>query len=145
MTKFWDKRCKTCQALRSKRYSKEQLKKNPFKYICGKKKSQAKYHGINFDISPEYLEKMWNKQNGLCFALAVPLDLYSPEPHDYKASLDRIVPEMGYIEGNVTWLSSLANRVKTNCTDPEVFLKVADYVRKTNQQEQPEFDFSFPN
>jgi hypothetical protein len=45
-------------------------------------------------------------------------------------SLDRIKPELGYVLGNIAIISHLANTIKQNCTDPEVFRRLADYVEQ---------------
>ena len=44
-------------------------------------------------------------------------------------SLDRIIPELGYIPTNVVWMSSRANLIKSNAT-PEELEKVAAFVRQ---------------
>lgn len=46
-------------------------------------------------------------------------------------SLDRIKPEFGYVPGNVTVISHLANTIKQGCTDPEVFHRLAAYLEGT--------------
>lgn len=45
-------------------------------------------------------------------------------------SLDRIVPKLGYVRGNIQVISGLANRLKTDAT-PEELLKFAEWVMKT--------------
>ncbi len=45
-------------------------------------------------------------------------------------SLDRINPAKGYVPGNVRVISWLANWVKGSHTDPEIFEKVAAYIRR---------------
>jgi hypothetical protein len=45
-------------------------------------------------------------------------------------SLDRIIPELGYVPGNIQVISGLANRLKTDAT-PKELLKFAEWVRVT--------------
>jgi hypothetical protein len=45
-------------------------------------------------------------------------------------TLDRIKPELGYIPGNIAVISHLANTIKQNCTDPEVFRRLALYLEE---------------
>ena len=134
--------CKSCY--RFSHYNSAQVRKNDFfRYSAWTKKSQAKRAGISFNLTKEYLENLWEQQEFTCPVLGIKLNLYADNMSDEKANLDRIIPHLGYTKGNVMFISGLANRVKNNCTDPEVFLKVAEYVANNNKQEQPEFDFSF--
>ena len=55
---------------------------------------------------------------------------------DNSPTLDRIVPELGYVPGNVAVISWKANRLKGNNTDPELFEKVAKYIRKHQRASQ---------
>lgn len=44
-------------------------------------------------------------------------------------TLDRIVPELGYVRGNVRVISARANQIKSNAT-PEELLRVACYFKE---------------
>jgi hypothetical protein len=35
-------------------------------------------------------------------------------------SLDRVIPELGYVQGNVIWVSHRANSIKQNATAEEI-------------------------
>jgi hypothetical protein len=137
--------CKDCHNLTTFNRKADHRKENVFDQVCKRKKSHCKHNGKVFELTKEYLRSLWDNQSGKCAVLGIEIDLYAPNFEDNKATLDQIIPNQGYTIGNVAWVSWLANRIKSNCTDPEVFLKVADYVRETNLKEQPEFDFSFPN
>lgn len=45
---------------------------------------------------------------------------------DTSPSLDRIIPHLGYVIGNVRVISHRANTLKSNCTDPAELRAVAD-------------------
>lgn len=47
-------------------------------------------------------------------------------PTDTSASLDRIIPERGYVPGNLVVVSNLVNRIKTDATPSQV-RAVADF------------------
>lgn len=47
---------------------------------------------------------------------------------DDSPSIDRIVPELGYVEGNVCVISHRANRIKSDATVKELE-RVLEYVR----------------
>lgn len=44
-------------------------------------------------------------------------------------SIDRIVPELGYIEGNLIWVSSKANWMKSSGTVEDLFAVAQFYQR----------------
>ena len=47
---------------------------------------------------------------------------------DDSASLDRIIPELGYVPGNIAVMSHRANRIKSDGTADE-HQKIADWIR----------------
>ena len=53
----------------------------------------------------------------------------SQKIHAQSPSLDRIKPHIGYIRGNVRVISYQANRIKCDCTDPDIFQRLADDAR----------------
>lgn len=44
-------------------------------------------------------------------------------------TVDKIIPELGYVKGNVAVISWRANRLKSDCGDPRVFEAIAQYIR----------------
>lgn len=52
----------------------------------------------------------------VCPALGIPLKRSRVTANDGSPSVDRIVPELGYVKGNVVVISNLANRIKTNAS-----------------------------
>lgn len=49
--------------------------------------------------------------------------------HDFSPSIDKIVPELGYVKGNVIVVSFLANRIKSNAT-PEQIMAAAKFYKR---------------
>ena len=92
-------------------------------------KSRAKQKGIPFDITREYV-------NGLipthCPVLGIELQT-GKENKDANISIDRIVPELGYIVGNIIIVSFMANRLRSNATVEQLF-KVATFYDTLRQQ-----------
>lgn len=142
---YYTNKCRPCWNEYYRKSEAERRRNDYFQILVNKKKYQSKMKGFYFNLTKEYLEELWYKQKGLCAVLNIPIYIHDPIDRETKATLDRKVPAKGYTMGNVSFICEIANRIKNNCTDPEVFLKVAEYVRKTNLQEQPEFDFSFTN
>lgn len=61
-----------------------------------------------------------------CPVLDIPIIVGSGKPTDNSPSLDRVVPALGYVRGNVLVISNRANRIKNNATVPELRM-VADF------------------
>ena len=55
--------------------------------------------------------------------------------NDASPALDKFEPQKGYVPGNIAVISSLANRIKSNTTDPEVLRKVADWMEHFKSKE----------
>ena len=73
------------------------------------------------DIDPVYIEKIWPKDN-MCPLLERELIISEGKLNDMSPTIDRKIPKLGYIKGNVVIVSHLANRIMTNATSEEVQL-----------------------
>lgn len=95
--------------------------------MTSKARRRAKDKGFPFDLTSQYImsiaedvcpvfgtELCWERGNG-----------FSPN----SPTLDRIVPELGYVEGNVAVISMRANAIKQDAT-PDELRKVADWIEK---------------
>jgi len=98
--------------------------------LLSKCKSRAKKLNIPFDldlnyllsISPEYCpvfesKLAWGRGNG-----------FSAE---FSPSIDRLVPNSGYVKGNIAVISFKANRMKNNGSTEEI-RKLLNWMEKTN-------------
>lgn len=72
---------------------------------------RAKRKNLPFDLLPEDLLPLPD----ICPVLNVPFD----KSRRYSRSLDRIIPELGYVKGNVQVISQLANAMKWDSTREE--------------------------
>jgi len=77
------------------------------------------------DLTPEFLKGLWT---GKCFISGEPIHFYNTKEvnnHSDGAELDRIIPNIGYMKGNVCWLSREFNCKKSNSSieDLEKILK----------------------
>lgn len=52
---------------------------------------------------------------------------------DDSPSLDRIIPENGYVKGNVAWISMRANQIKSSATERELYA-VADWLHQKTKE-----------
>jgi len=74
---------------------------------------------VPFLITPDYLQEIWT---GYCPIYHTPLSLPATSGVSYqdRPQLDRLYPALGYIEGNVAWLSHRANRLKSDASALEL-------------------------
>jgi len=110
-------RCKPCYVERNKEYQARYRANNRFAIRMRAVRARSLEIGVPFEITTEYLESIWT---GVCPALGTPLDMDALKHSEGHAQLDRIVPELGYVEGNVAWLSERANRIKDNATTSDL-------------------------
>jgi len=106
--------------------------------FLSKTKERAAAQNLPHDIDLEYLESIaglhcpvfgtpfvWGQGNG---------------KHPYRPSVDRIIPELGYVKGNVVFISLKANTIKQDVTEKELYA-VADWLhearKKVNVNERP--------
>jgi hypothetical protein len=87
-------------------------------------KSRATEKGYPFDLPEGHLIDLYDRQRGLCFYTDDPMMVYygtgRPGSRRDSLSVDKIVPENGYVEGNVVLCISRANFVKLDCTLDEM-------------------------
>lgn len=94
---------------------------------------QANLRGIEFNVSPEYLESIYN---GFCYLSNTKIDIgtYSTS-NGYRdsgnASLDRIDSTKGYVKNNVGWVSKEINIMK-HILSVDDFVKLCKMVVETS-------------
>lgn len=95
--------------------SREKLKKwyrnNTRNRLFHSAKRRAKAKGLDFNIEKEDIVIPYK-----CPVLNIKLAVGKEYAHDNSPSLDRIIPEKGYVKGNVIVVSHKANSIKNNAT-----------------------------
>lgn len=99
----------------------------PEKLLVTLAKQRSKRYGVPFNITAEYI-KSCVPSDGCCPVTLQPFECGAGKVGPRSMTLDRIIPELGYIPGNILVVSHLANTIKSNCTDPVIFLRVSKYV-----------------
>lgn len=79
------------------------------------------------DINVDYMFELWKQQQGVCKYTNQPL--FIEKDHPATLSIDKIIPELGYVEGNVQWVAWAVNRAKGDL-DEVTFLKMCAAVTK---------------
>jgi hypothetical protein len=91
----------------------------------GGARTRSRFSSTPFSITNEYVASI---AGDTCPVLGIPLMFGGTgRPVAGSASIDRIVPELGYVEGNVAVISYRANVIKSNASAAEV-RRVADWM-----------------
>lgn len=99
-------------------------KARPHAILVREAKARAKEKGLPFSLETRRLVVPTH-----CPVLGIPLKVGDGKLHDASPTLDRLVPQLGYVLTNVTVMSHRANRMKNNGT-PEELRKVADWMER---------------
>ena len=97
--------CNNCTSFASSHPS------DPAKIAWQHKKSTAKKLNIPFTLT---LEQFKSLNNTHCEVFNTPISHQPNSPNDNSASLDRMIPELGYIYENCHLISNRANTIKNN-------------------------------
>ena len=101
-----------------------------FKDRC---KARAFEKGIPFDLDTDYLQSIATDKCPI-FGTDFIWGLHrGAKVNDATASLDRIIPELGYVKGNVVFISHMANRIKNDVTENELYA-VADWLHDKRKE-----------
>jgi len=61
-----------------------------------------------------YLVKLWDESKQTCYYTGRKMDLKGYPENPNAVTVDRVIPEKGYVEGNIVLCTSIANRAKQN-------------------------------
>jgi hypothetical protein len=99
--------------------NKRATKEGHIRAIFNSRKSFAKRHDIPFEVT---LSDALNLANDYCPVLNIKLNwgVATGKTTSNSPSLDRFNPELGYVVGNIYWISHKANAMKQNATMSEI-------------------------
>ncbi len=139
--------CKTCTKRRAREWASAKYSTNP-KYFAAK---AAKHRTANPEKFLWREAKSRSKQRGIPFNIEVE-DILIPEfcpvfgkklakstgqgRNPYAPSLDRIVPVLGYVKGNIRVISWRANELKRDITPEEMEMMMNDMHQLRTQFER---------
>lgn len=121
--------CNPCFLIRKNKNRKERAKslRGHLYHYLESARFRAKRDNLPIDIDLDYLESIatekcpvfgidfdWGR-NGLNKSISTP-------------SLDKLIPEKGYVKGNVAFISNKANIIKQDLTNPKELYAVADWM-----------------
>ena len=82
---------------------------------CKASKRRAKNKNLPFDLTSDYLESIFPK-DCICPILGYKMEVSDIALGRLSPTLDRIEPKLGYIKGNVEFVSNIANCMMTSAT-----------------------------
>lgn len=100
------------------------IRKNPVSYILWQIKSKSKRYNIPFNLTHEDIVIPTH-----CPVLGIPLTISDGNSTWNSPSVDRTIPRLGYVKGNIAIISHRANSIKSDATSKELEM-VLNYVRK---------------
>lgn len=125
--------CKTCG------YYRPQTSSKMIQQLFGNIKYNAKNRQIDFKVTAEFLQNLFNKQEERCAVSGLPITFgKTRKEHNHgatTASLDRIDSSRGYTEDNVQWVHKKVNFMKLDMSQQE-FVKLCDVISLHNKAQK---------
>lgn len=122
---YYKKNKEVAKALAKERYykkrkeilasQKEYAKENPHQIRLNAARTRANKDNLPFDLDLDYLKSLPLPE--ICPILGIVMDGSSKEK---RITLDKVVPSLGYVKGNVCFISGRANLLKNDASIEEV-------------------------
>lgn len=113
--------------------------KNEPRYWISERLSQYQVKDVSIpksDLTVDYLVSLYEKQGGKCHytgqQIFFGLGRGHAEPN--SASLDRLVPALGYTVGNVAWCSYRINTMKGNLSEADFYDEIERILQLANNR-----------
>ncbi len=84
-------------------------------------KQRANDQGVPFALEMQDLIDIWNNQLGLCYYTQIPLSFNTKGVARNTMSVDRLIPEKGYVATNVVFASYFANTSKGQLSESDFY------------------------
>lgn len=91
--------------------------REPWENLLGKARGRAKEKGLPCNLTKAWLAARWT---GRCELTNLPFDVASGRPTPMSASVDRIKPELGYVEENCRLVLYCVNSFKSTMSDVQM-------------------------
>lgn len=94
-------------------------------------KNRAKTKNVPFDIDEHYLVSLWDNMSGRCSLTGQLFDLTNwgtkGQVNPRAPSIDRIIPKLGYIKGNIRLITYHMNVALSDFGEDEFRVLIANY------------------
>ena len=114
-----------------------ETKENHIKRKLSRLRERAKRLSDEFDLTYDDLSNQLEKQNGKCFYTDEPLIFYKYKQIPSKSlapSIDKVIPEKGYVRGNIVWCLNRVNLIKNNMTLEEMKAWTPEWYRRIKNE-----------
>lgn len=111
----YDRAYRTAHPEKKAAHKRRHYEANPERYLWIGAKKRAERLGLPFDLRVEDLQIP-----DVCPVLEIPFEIARGCPGAGSPSVDRIIPELGYVRGNVAVISHRANSLKRDGTIDEL-------------------------
>ena len=118
--------CKDCATERQKKHNlnlnndKKLLKCLRFRFLGAR--DRAIKNNIPFNLTYDYIVKLWNDQHGICALSGLTMTYTLQEGRiPTNVSIDKIDRTKGYIQGNIQLVCMACNQIKSDLTDLEMY------------------------
>jgi hypothetical protein len=116
--------CKSCASSIKKNYYRKNYLGSTFRNL----KDRARKKNIPVEVTVEYLKSIY-PDDMICPVLGIKMEVGDKNRNVNSPSIDKIIPEKGYVPGNVIIVSMKANRIKADAT-PDEIIKVGKFYKK---------------
>lgn len=118
--------CKACNLKYRLSFEARKKKENDLPHLMSLRASSIRRDkqkkGIPVDSNlKDTLLELWQAQQGLCYYSGVPMVLQNYFTNEYAMTVDRIIPSVGYVKGNVVLCCNIVNKIKTNLSLEQLF------------------------
>ncbi len=86
---------------------------------CKSSKRRSRDKNLPFNLTSDYLESIFPK-NCICPILGYKMKVSNITLGKLSPTLDRVNPRLGYIKGNVEFVSNIANCMMTSATGKDI-------------------------
>ena len=107
-------------------------KKSPNVVLYNNAKARAKKYNIPFDLTPSDIVVP-----EFCPVLGIPLKVATGCAKPNSPSIDKIIPEKGYVKGNIAVVSHKANTIKSDASIDDIRLLLAYLERSIATEGSP--------
>ncbi len=94
----------------------------------GRLRCSCRRRGWSFDLTPDCVISMLDKQSGKCFYTDVPI-------FGSDMTIDRIIPSLGYVTSNIVLCTRRSNVMKSDATLDEMKLWMPDWHRRIKNEQ----------
>lgn len=112
---------------KNKLWREKKREEDRYRFVWYAAKRRAKLNNIPFTITKQDIINICPKDNK-CPILGITLQFGNKISQDNSPSLDRIIPSLGYVQGNILLISYRANRIKNDSTLDELE-KICSFIK----------------